>query len=92
MTTDAALRREEPASPEMATPAVRLRDVWFGYRKQEPVLRAVSMDVAKGELLMVLGASGSGKSTLLKLVKGLLAPQRGEILLFGDPLDAGRLP
>ena len=91
MTTDAALRREETASPEMATPAVRLRDVWFGYRKQEPVLRAVSMDVAKGELLMVLGASGSGKSTLLKLVKGLLAPQRGEILLFGDPLDAGRL-
>ncbi len=72
----------------MATPAVRLRDVWFGYRKREPVLRSISLDVGEGELLMVLGASGSGKSTLLKLVKGLLAPQRGELMLFGSPLQA----
>ncbi|MEO6044456.1 MAG: ATP-binding cassette domain-containing protein [Tepidiformaceae bacterium] len=80
--------RGERASPEVATPAVRLRDVWFGYRKREPVLRSISLDVGEGELLMVLGASGSGKSTLLKLVKGLLAPQRGEIMLCGSPLQA----
>lgn len=70
-------------------PAVRVRDVSFGYRARLPVLRSISLDVAEGELMMVLGASGSGKSTLLKLVKGLLTPQRGEILLFGNALQAG---
>ncbi len=67
-------------------PAVSVRDAWFGYRKATPVLRSVSFDLEPGQLMMVLGASGSGKSTLLKLVKGLIAPHRGEVRVFGTPI------
>lgn len=73
----------------MANPApaaLSVRDLWFGYRSRSPVLRSISLEAAPGELMMVVGASGSGKSTLLKLIKGLLAPQRGDILLSGTPV------
>lgn len=90
VTTDAPPTLDERASPGASKPpAVRVRDLWFGYRAQAPVLRSISMDVGEGALMMVLGASGSGKSTLLKLVKGLLAPERGEILVFGDAVQPG---
>jgi ABC-type Fe3+/spermidine/putrescine transport system ATPase subunit len=55
-----------------------------------PVVRDVSLDVAEGELFVLLGASGSGKSTLLRLIAGLIAPDSGRILLNGR--DVTRLP
>jgi iron(III) transport system ATP-binding protein len=50
----------------------------------------VDLEVAEGEILVLLGASGSGKSTLLNLVAGLLLPDAGEVYLGGRP--ATRLP
>lgn len=52
-----------------------------------PVLRAVSLDVAPGEALGVIGKSGSGKSTLAKVLVGLVTPQTGEARLGGASLD-----
>ncbi len=49
-------------------------------------LRDVSLDVADGELLVVLGPSGCGKTTLLRLVAGLEPPTAGEIILGDRPL------
>lgn len=70
--------------------AVELRDVWFGYRRREPVLRGISLAVYDSQVTMVLGASGSGKTTLLKLIKGLVAPGQGEIRVLGTPLPVQR--
>ena len=47
-------------------------------------LRAVSLEVAPGQLLALLGPSGCGKTTLLRLVAGLLEPDAGEIRLGGQ--------
>ena len=51
-------------------------------------LDRVSLEVAAGETVTVLGPSGSGKSTLLRVVAGLLRPDSGRVLLEGDDLSA----
>ena len=63
-------------------PVIEFRDV--SYRVQgTDVLRGLSLQVAKGETLVLLGRSGSGKTTTLKLVNGLVSPSLGEVLVNG---------
>jgi thiamine transport system ATP-binding protein len=54
------------------------------------VLDGVSLAVAPGEVVAVLGASGSGKSTLLRVIAGLLDPDRGSVWIDGE--DVTRVP
>jgi phospholipid/cholesterol/gamma-HCH transport system ATP-binding protein len=63
-------------------PIITVRDVSvrFGARQ---VLNAVSLDVQRGEILVLLGGSGSGKTTLLRQVLGLTRPQSGSISIAG---------
>jgi acetoin utilization transport system ATP-binding protein len=49
------------------------------------VLRNVSFEVGKGEIVTIVGRSGSGKSTLLNLVSGFIRPKTGEIFINGVP-------
>ena len=56
------------------------------YPNGHEALSELSLRVAEGEILAVIGASGCGKSTLLRLVAGLDAPSDGRILLDGVPL------
>src|SRR5256885_3782585 len=51
-------------------------------------LDGISLDVAPGEIVVVVGGSGCGKSTLLRLVSGLDRPTQGAIALDGTPITA----
>jgi ABC-type polar amino acid transport system ATPase subunit len=50
------------------------------------ILRGVSLDVTRGEVVVIIGASGSGKTTLLRCVAGLEPIQGGQIHVFGTPV------
>lgn len=63
-----------------------IEDVWFLYGEM-PVLRGVSLRVASGCFLGLVGPNGSGKTTLLRIAAGLLKPARGRVLLGGEPVD-----
>ncbi|MHB8417136.1 MAG: ATP-binding cassette domain-containing protein [Myxococcales bacterium] len=69
----------------MDVPAIELRDVHLSLGGR-PVLRGVSLRVARGELLAIVGESGSGKTSLLSCVNRLYAPERGEVLVRGRPV------
>jgi ABC-type polar amino acid transport system ATPase subunit len=58
---------------------------WFGSLH---VLRGVSLEVARGEVVVVIGRSGSGKSTILRCVNGLEPIQEGRIAVDGQPVEA----
>jgi NitT/TauT family transport system ATP-binding protein len=64
-------------------------DVSFAYRTdraRRPALAGVSLTVAPGEFVALIGANGSGKSTLLRLIAGLLPAGSGTIEVEGDPV------
>ncbi len=68
---------------------VELRDVWFSYTGEQSgrwALRDVSLRVAPGETIALVGATGAGKSTLAKLVARFHDPQRGTVLVDGHDL------
>jgi ABC-type polar amino acid transport system ATPase subunit len=69
-------------------PMLSLRGIHKRFGDLE-VLRGVSLDVAKGEVVCVLGPSGSGKSTLLRCVNLLEPPEEGEIFLEGQDICRG---
>jgi ABC-type lipoprotein export system ATPase subunit len=73
--------------------AIELRDVFRVHSTPEgdaAALQGLSLTVAEGEVLTVLGPSGSGKSTLLRLLAGLERPSAGVVRVHGE--DLGKLP
>src|SRR5277367_1988310 len=67
-------------------PILSIRQVIKRFGKR-PVLRGITLDVAGGEFLTILGESGSGKTTLLRLIAGFEKLDGGEILMDGARLD-----
>jgi putative ABC transport system ATP-binding protein len=67
-------------------PAIRLRDVQFGYRPRQLVLDIPTLEIARGERVFLYGPSGSGKTTLLGLVAGVLSGATGQIEVLGTDL------
>lgn len=77
----------EPASAlaSSAAPAIVLDDVWFRYTPDGPwILRGHQLRIERGEQRVLRGASGMGKTTILRLIAGLLQPERGDVLVFGQ--------
>ena len=85
-----------PGHPGAATPApssllVRVRDLRMRYGNAEPVIEALSLDVAEGQVVSLIGPSGSGKSTVLRAIAGLHAPESGAVELLVEPREMGFL-
>lgn len=73
----------------MPTPILSLRDVSLSLKAQSgpvDILRAISLDVAQGETIGLVGPSGSGKSSLLMLMAGLEHASAGQITAMGQDL------
>ncbi|ESR26208.1 amino acid ABC transporter ATP-binding protein [Lutibaculum baratangense] len=80
---------EQPAwTPDQ--PIVRLRDVRKSFGSLE-VLKGITMDVAKGEAICIIGPSGSGKSTLIRCINALVAIDEGSILVEGQEVNDPKL-
>lgn len=75
-------------TPSLSQPfVIQLREVCFSYPgRSQRALDHVSLSLASGQTLALVGASGSGKSTLAQLLLGFLQPDSGEVLVNGIPL------
>ncbi|NEC90558.1 sugar ABC transporter ATP-binding protein [Streptomyces sp. SID12501] len=71
-------------TPAQALPAVVLRDVSMAFGGKT-VLESVSLDIAPGSVVALLGANGAGKSTLIKILSGVHTDHGGEVTVNGVP-------
>ncbi len=89
MSASTVAEAEKSAAPDVASDVVIetrnlgkiYRDFWG--RKKVSALKALDIEVKKGEIFGLLGPNGSGKSTTIKLIQGLLFPTSGRAFVFG---------
>ncbi len=81
---------EPDAAADESGAGVEFRNVTFGYSPDRPVLHDISLKVAPGETIAIVGPTGCGKSTLLSLVSRFHDPQAGAVLVSG--VDVRDLP
>lgn len=73
---------------DQITMIYKIKNLNFHYPKNtRKVLKDVSLELSKGEILSILGPNGSGKTTLLNCMIGLLKPQSGEIFIEGESIN-----
>lgn len=70
---------------ELTNDVIELNSVSKTFRPDHRVLHNVSLSIQKGEVIALTGPSGGGKSTLLHLLAGFVAPEEGNIRVFGQP-------
>lgn len=85
-----AYQNTQPADDHPFIPTIVLRDVSYSYAPDdEPALRDVTLQVAAGQTVALVGRSGAGKSTLADVILGVLEPASGQVLIGGvEPGDA----
>ena len=80
---DLIMNIDSPDVPACSLPPVRLAAAAVAYGGQR-VLDDISLDIAPGERVAVIGPSGAGKTTLFRLVSGLVKPAAGHVLTLGE--------
>ncbi len=76
----------ERAPPRGTQPVLEVRDLTVRFGGLTAVDR-VSLSVARGETVCIIGANGAGKTTFFNAITGVVQPTSGEILYFGDPIS-----
>ena len=76
---------DKPRQPEKVQGAVELRNLFFSYTPEKPLIRDFSLRVKPGQKIAIVGPTGCGKTTLINLLMGFYDPQSGEIVLDGVP-------
>jgi energy-coupling factor transport system ATP-binding protein len=83
LSTIAAPSQPSPAAPPGGEPLLSVKDLEHTYPDGTVALRGVSLDVRKGEYVLIIGQNGAGKSTLVKHFLHLLEPTKGNVLVGG---------
>jgi len=81
------LNPQDPPQEEksVTTPKISLRDVTKTYSGVDtPAVKDLNLDIASGEILVLVGPSGCGKSTTLRLINRMIEPSAGEIIFDGE--------
>ena len=91
---EAVLDQAPAAAAARAMLSVRDLHAWYG---ESHVLHGISLDVAEGEVITLLGRNGAGKTTTLKAIMGIIGKRRGHGHFFGqahgtNPSGFGRTP
>jgi len=73
------------------TAVLKLTDVWFT-RGSDVVLRDISLEIRRGEVVLVRGRSGVGKTTLAKIAALILQPSRGRVIFLDNDVSSMRSP
>src|SRR5580698_9733986 len=73
----------------VSDPIIEISNLDFAYG-QRLVLKHISLTVARGTTVGLIGPNGGGKTTLIKLLLGLLKPTRGTITVAGFPINVGQ--
>ncbi len=76
---------------EQARGNIRFEHVTFSYKKDEPVVKDISFEVAAGEKVAIIGTNGSGKTTVANLILRIYKPDTGRILLDGIDINSLKL-
>ncbi len=67
--------------------AIEFRDVSFGYKSGDLILKNLSFSIPRGGHYALIGRTGAGKSTIFRLLLGLYTPDSGQVLIFGENAD-----
>nr|VFJ72645.1 MAG: ATP-binding cassette, subfamily C [Candidatus Kentron sp. FW] len=78
--------RFDPFTRGQPTVSIRIEDLCFSYGDGPPILEQLSLDIAEGEKVALVGATGGGKSTLVQVLLGLYPPKSGMIFFNGVPV------
>lgn len=67
---------------------VKIENLSFGYKQDEPILQEVSFQMEPGTVTAVVGPSGGGKTTLFQVLERYYLPQKGQVMLGNEPIDS----
>jgi len=70
----------------MSQEILQVKNLFFRFER-EWVIKEISFELKKGEMLGIIGPNGSGKSTLIRLLSGVLEPEQGEIIIKNQPIQ-----
>ena len=88
---EARVQRGDTEPSRQSVPVISAKNLTVGYklhreRKQLTALRDITVDVDKGEFVVLVGPSGCGKTTFINAIAGLVDPWEGTILVNGQPV------